>query len=67
MLHGYMELRYIYEFPNGVAKKLLRAGCEESDNGQRFRESLRLWLERGGIVGEDTVADFGLEDGVEED
>ena len=61
-----MELRYIDKLPEGVAVKLLRAACEESEDGQRFREGLRVWMRKGETVNEEAVAAFALEDGFEE-
>ena len=63
MLQGYMGLRYIDEIPKGLAAKLLRAACEDGEEGERFAESLRQWMvRRGGAVDEDIVEAFGLDE-----
>ena len=63
MLQGYMGLRYIDEIPKGLAAKLLRAACEDGEEGERFAEGLRQWMvRRGGAVDEDIVEAFGLDE-----
>ena len=66
ILQGYMELRSIDKLPEGVAVKLLKVGCKESEDGQRFRGGLRVWMRKGETVNEEAVAAFALEDGFEE-
>ena len=63
MLQGYIGLRYIDEIPKGLAAKLLRAACEDGEEGERFAEGLRQWMvRRGGAVDEDVVEAFGLDE-----
>lgn len=51
-------------FPNtdALALKLIKRGCDVSEAGRQFREGLRRWMERGGVVDEGAVAAFGLDD-----
>ena len=62
-----MDLNYTDEIPRVVAVKLLRAACDDGEEGERFKEGLTEWKRRGGTVDKKVVRAFGLDDGYEEE